>query len=52
METLVIDSDNDESNKADKTDSTQFDTGSGKKGIVERLDTCITTRDVVPRCRK
>ena len=36
----MIDSDNDESNKADKTDSTQFDTGSGKKEIVERLETC------------
>ena len=37
----MIGSDNDESEKADKTDSTQFDTGSGKKEIVERLETCI-----------
>ena len=41
METFVIGSDNDEFYKADKTDSTQFDTGSGKKEIVERLETCI-----------
>ena len=37
----MIGSDNDEFYKADKTDSTQFDTGSGKKEIVERLETCI-----------
>ena len=37
----MIGSDSDESEKADKIDSTQFDTGSVKKGIVERLDTCI-----------
>ena len=41
METFVIGSDNDEFYKADKTDATQFDTGSGKKEIVERLETCI-----------
>ena len=31
METFVIGSDNDEVYKADKTDSIQFNTGSGKK---------------------
>ena len=59
METFVIGSDSDESEKADETDSTRFDTGSGKKEIVERLVTyilfapilcCTTSRDVVVPC--
>ena len=37
----MIGSDNDEFYKADKSDSTQCDRGSGKKEIVERLETYI-----------
>ena len=37
----MIDSGSDKSEKANMTDSSQFDTGSGKKEIVERLETCI-----------
>ena len=38
----MIDSGSDKSEKANMTDSSQFDTGSGKRReIVERLETCI-----------